>query len=120
MDKEKLQQHLVSDASWLYGVLDGASVPDLPRLLYDTQAPNYCLFGGDLDADVVHMAPYVVHLSPDNELFDAVLTRGFGEHWGIFARSPHSMREMRQHFRSLVQGFDERGRLFTFRFYDPR
>jgi hypothetical protein len=120
MNKEKLQQHLVSDSSWLYGVLDGASVPELPMRLYETRAPNFCLFSGDLEPDMLYAAPYVVQLLPGNDMFDLVLNNGLGKHWGIFALSPHSIREMRRHFRSLVQACDERGKPLIFRFYDPR
>jgi len=119
MNKEKLQQHLVSDSSWLYCVLDGASVADLPKRLYETRAPNVCLFPGDLEPDMVYVAPYVVQLLPENTMMDLVLG-GFGNHWGIFAWSPHSMREMERHFRSIVNVFDERANSFVFRFYDPR
>jgi hypothetical protein len=120
MDKGKLQQHLVSDSSWLYCILDGASVPELPMRLYETRAPNYCLFQGDLEPDMLYVAPYVVQLLPGNDMFDLVLNNGLGKHWGVFARSPHSIREMRRHFQSLVNVLDERANSFVFRFYDPR
>jgi len=120
MDKEKLQQHLHSDSSWLYCILDGASVPELPMRLYETRAPSFCLLPGELEPDMLYVAPFVVQLIPGNRMFELVLAQGFGKHWGIFAQSPHSITEMRRHFRTLVEAFDERGNSFIFRFYDPR
>jgi len=104
----------------LYGVLDGVMVPDLPNRLYKGQVPNYCLLTGDLPADMVYAAPYLVYLSPDSKFADWVFQEAFGKHWGIFVQSPRSMIEMRRHFRALMQTFDERGNPMKFRFYDPR
>ena len=120
MDSEKLKQYLVSNSAWLYCILDGASVPELPMRLYETRAPNFCLFPGDLEPDMLYVAPFVVQLLPGNSMFDLVLNNGVGKHWGIFARSPHSIREMRRHFESLVRIYDERANSYVFRFYDPR
>src|SRR5580765_3084149 len=100
MDKERLRQILISDRTRLYCVLDGASVPELPKKLYWTRTPNFCLFTGDLKPDMVYVAPYVALLTPDNEFTDVVLSEGFGNHWGIFVHSRHSLNEMRRHFRS--------------------
>src|SRR5262245_48778531 len=120
MNKEKLQQHLVSDSSWLYCVLDGASVPELPMKLYKMQVTNYCLFPGELEPDMLYVAPYVVHLPPNDGFTDWVFSEGFGKHWGIFVHSRHSMNEMRNHFRALVNVYDEDANPLIFRFYDPR
>ena len=120
MDKEKLKQHLLSERTKLFCVLDGASVPDLPVRLYEMRPPNYCLFTGELAPDMAHVAPYVVNLLPNHKFTDWVLGESFGRHWGIFAHSPYSIKEMRRHFRSLVSVYDESGNPLTFRFYDPR
>jgi len=120
MNKEKLQQYLLSNETRLFCVLDGASVPDLPIRLYETQAPNFCLFSGDLEPDMLFVAPYVVLLSPDNKLTDLVLSQSSGKHWGIFVHSRHSLQEMRRHFRSMVNVYDESANSMVFRFYDPR
>ena len=120
MNREKLDQYLWSDRTKLYCVLDGASVPNLPRKLFDAHAPNYCLFTGDLEPDMQHVAPYVVLLTPRNDLTDLILSQGIGKHWGIFLQSRHSLKEMRRHFRSLVNVYDENANSMVFRFYDPR
>ena len=120
MNKEKLQQYLLNNQTRLYCVLDGASVPELPKRLYETQAPNFCLFSGDLEPDMLYVAPYVVLLSPDNKLTDLVLSESLGKHWGIFVHCRHSLKEMRRHFRSMVNVYDEKANSMIFRFYDPR
>ncbi|HEY0429898.1 MAG TPA: DUF4123 domain-containing protein [Pyrinomonadaceae bacterium] len=120
MDKEKLKQHLLSERTKLFCVLDGASVPDLPVRLYEMRPPNYCLFSGELATDMAYVAPYVINLLPNHKFTDWVLNESFGNHWGIFAHSLYSIKEMRRHFRSLVSVYDEHGNPLTFRFYDPR
>lgn len=120
MNKETLQRHLLSERTKLFCVLDGASVPDLPARLYEWRPPHYCLFTGELAPDMAYVAPYVVNLLPSQPFTEWVLTESFGRHWGIFAHSPYSIKEMRRHFRSLVDVYDEEGNPMTFRFYDPR
>ena len=120
MDLEKLQHTLFSSRTRLYAVLDGVQVPNLPKRLYDAQVLNYCLFSGELEPDMLYVAPYVVLLTPDSKFADFVMSEGFGKNWGIFAHSRHSIREMRRHFRSLINVYDENANSMVFRFYDPR
>lgn len=115
-----MRQHLFSNYTQLYCVLDGVMVPELPDRLYRGLVPNYCLLTGDLPADAVHAAPYLVYLSPDSKFADWVMQEAIGKHWGVFVQSPRSMLEMRRHFRALMQAYDEAGRPIKFRFYDPR
>jgi hypothetical protein len=120
MDKEKLKQYLLSAQTKLFCVLDGAAVPDLPTHLYELDPPNYCLAPGELEPEAAFVAPYVVQLLPNHKFTDWVLDEGFGKNWGIFVHCPHSITEMRRHFRSLVTVYDEEGNMMIFRFYDPR
>ena len=120
MDVQQLRQHLFNDQTRLYGVLDGVMVPDLPNRLYEGRVPNYCLVPGELTPGMVHASPYLVYLSPDSKFADWVLSEAVGKHWGIFLQTRRSMLEMRKHFRSLLQVYDERGNPLKFRFYDPR
>jgi hypothetical protein len=120
MEREKLKQHLLAEGTRLFCILDGASVPELPMQLYKMQAANECLFKGDLEPDMLYVAPFVVHLPADGKITDWVFGEGFGKHWGIFVQSRRSMNEMRRHFRSLVSVYDEDARSLIFRYYDPR
>jgi hypothetical protein len=120
MEREKLKQYLLTEGTRLFCILDGASVPQLPMHLYKMQAANECLFKGDLEPDMLYVAPFVVHLPAGDTFTDWVFGEGFGKHWGIFMHSRRSMNEMRRHFRSLVNVYDEDARSLIFRFYDPR
>lgn len=120
MDKQKLNQYLLSDRTKLYCVLDGAAVADLPMRLYEMRPPNYCLLSGELAPDIQYTAPYVVNLLPNNNFTDWVLAESFGKNWGIFVHCRFSITEMRRHFRSLVTVYDEQANPMLFRFYDPR
>src|SRR5215204_1540947 len=119
MKKEDLEKTLFVENTRAFAILDGASIPDLRQRLYEMQPAHYCLFRGDRPPDVMEVAPYVVYLEPGSKFADWVLTEGFGKHWGIFAHSRHSIKEMRRHFRALVTVYDETGKPMIFRFYDP-
>ena len=120
MDGQKLKELLLSNRTQLYCVLDGASVPDLPVRLYEMRPPHYCLFRGELAPDMAYVAPYLVALLPDAPFTNWVLSECIGKHWGIFAHSRHSIKEMRRHFRALVTVYNEKGNPMIFRYYDPR
>lgn len=120
MTKEELEKILFVENTRAYAVLDGASIPDLRMKLYEMQPPHYCLFRGERPPDVQEVAPYVVQLTPGSKFADWLLSECFGKHWGIFAHSRHSIKEMRRHFRSLIVVYDETGKPMIFRFYDPR
>jgi hypothetical protein len=118
--KQQLEKHLFRHDTHTYAVLDGASVPDLPVRLYELNATNVCLYRGELPADLVYVAPYLVHLYPGTPFTDWLLTEFWGKHWGIFAQSPLSLTGMRKHFRLLLTVDDANGKPLLFRYYDPR
>lgn len=120
MTKEQLETILFSERARVFGIFDGASVPELPQQLYKTKAKNVCLFRGELEPDMASVAPYLVHLQPGGPFTNWILDDGFGKHRGIFLHTRRSMIEMRKHFRSLVTVFDEEGNPMIFRYYDPR
>ncbi|HEY8561324.1 MAG TPA: DUF4123 domain-containing protein [Pyrinomonadaceae bacterium] len=104
-----------------FAVLDGASVPDLPTKIYEMQPHAVCLYRGELEPDMAEVAPYLVELFPDTTFTDWLLSEGLGgKHWGIFARSPFSLTELRKHFRKFLTVYDETGNPLLFRYYDPR
>jgi len=118
--KEKLEEHLFRDGTHTLAILDGASVPDLPVRIYKLEPPSVCLLTGELEPDVQYAAPYLVYLTRGKPFTDWVLSECWGKHWGIFAQSRHSLREMRRHFRALITVYDESGNPMMFRYYDPR
>ena len=120
MEAEKLKNYLLSDSTRLYCILDGASVPDLPMRLYQTDTPHYCLLGGDLKPDVLYTAPFLAALLPGSPFTEQVFKESPGKHWGIFAHCRRSMTEVRRHCRALLNVYDENGQPMLFRYYDPR
>jgi hypothetical protein len=120
MTKEQLEKILFSDNTRVFAVLDGASIPELRMKIYEMRPQHYCLFRGELAPDMQEVAPYLVHLAPGATFTEWVLNECSGKHWGIFAHSLHSIKEMRRHFRSLVTVYNEAGDPMIFRFYDPR
>jgi len=117
---EKFHQTLFSSREpHVYAVLDGASVPDIVQNLADYNAESICLYRGELDPELAQMAPYLVILPAESELADWALN-GIGRHWGIFATSKASMKEMRKHFRTILTIYAPDGEPVYFRYYDPR
>lgn len=104
----------------VYGLLDGASAPDLVKKLYEHEPEYCCLYRGELQADMAVVAPYLVRLESGTAFVDWLLLEGWGVHWGAFLVSPANLRVLRDHFRQFhtVELPDQRTVLF--RYYDPR
>jgi hypothetical protein len=119
--KEKIEKFLFQDGTRAFAVLDGASVPDLPLKIYEMQPHAACLYRGELEPDLAEVAPYLVELFPGTTFTEWLLSEGLrGDHWGIFARSPFSLVELRKHFRKFLTVYDDAGNPLLFRYYDPR
>lgn len=118
---QAVKQELFSVAGMnVFAVLDGASVPNLPAGLQQLQAAHICLYRGELEPELAVVAPYLVQLEPETRLTEYVLTQGWGNHWGVFARSRADLRTLRRHFRNFLTVYDPAGKPMLFRFYDPR
>jgi hypothetical protein len=117
---EDAKKYLFRSDKYTYAVLDGAAVPDLPVKLFEMKPRNVCLYRGELPPDLVYVAPYLVHLFPEQEFTNWLLSNCWGKNWGIFAQSGITLVNMRTHFRSLLTVYDETGKPLLFRFYDPR
>lgn len=119
--KESIEKFLFVEGTRAFAVLDGASVPDLPLKIYEMQPHSVCLYRGELEPDLAEVAPYLVELFPDTTFTEWLLSEGLsGKHWGIFARSPFSLTELRKHFRKFLTVYDDAGNPLLFRYYDPR
>jgi hypothetical protein len=116
-----LQQELHADPQMrVYAVLDGASVAGLRTKLWRHQPEHCCLFRDVADPALAEVAPYLVQLEGGSDFARWVLTEGWGNHWGIFARTPEDMRTMRRHCRGLLDAYDGDGEPVLLRYYDPR
>jgi len=120
---ELLVKYLFSEpATNVYAVLDGASMEQLPQLLWEHEPENICLYRGELEPDIAAVAPYLVKLEYDHPFTKLVCEKGWGNHWGIFALTPPEVdiRALRQHFRKFLMVYNPDGKLVYFRYYDPR
>ena len=106
----------------VYAVLDGASVPELPQVLWEHKSENICLHRGEQEPDMAAVAPYLVQLEYDHRFTKLVCEQGWGNHWGIFVLTPAELdiRTLRNHFRRFLMVYDPDGKLIYFRYYDPR
>jgi len=120
---QSLVKHLFSQPGTnVYTVLDGASVPDLPQVLWEHEPEHVCLYRGELEPDIAAVAPYLVKLEYNGSFTKLVLEEGWGNHWGIFVMTPAEveLRMLRQHFRRFLKVYSPEGKLIYFRYYDPR
>lgn len=108
------------EAMHAYAVLDGAQTPEIVKHIYALQPEHVCLYTGDLEPDIIEVAPYLVRLDPEAEFTAWLVEEGWGKSWAIFAQTPHDLRGMRKHFRSLTTVYDPDNEPLLFRFYDPR
>jgi hypothetical protein len=120
METLKLKQALIRNDAWLYCVLDGASVPELPKRLFEFGAPHECLMAGDLAPDMMYVAPYLVYLSGEDALSTWVFENAPGKNWGVYLHTRSSITEMRRHLGALLTVYSEDGDPMLFRYYDPR
>jgi hypothetical protein len=104
----------------VFGIFDGASIPDLRAHLYNSELEYECLYRGELEPDMAEVAPYLVRLDPASSFTNWVLEQGWGKHWGIFLLSHEALATLRRHFRRFLVVHDSDGKPLYFRFYDPR
>ncbi len=120
LETTAIRNHLFIDkAISCYAVLDGASAPDLVKVLSEHGAEHVCLYRGELESELAAVAPYLVRLPPDAAFTEFVLS-GWGRHWGIFVLSGADPRVLRKHFRKFLMVYDPNGKPLYFRYYDPR
>ena len=98
----------------VFAVLDGASVPDLVKSLYEHEPEYCCLYRGELEPDIATVAPYLVRLEPEDKFSERVLTEGWGVHWGIFVHTQTTLRALRITFaNSIPSSFRINARFFS-------
>lgn len=122
-DTNKLQllkTLLFSPGHEVFTILDGASIPDLPKSARTFNVEHICLYHGELAPDMAAVAPYLCPLKRDSLFLEYLLAGGWGNHWGIFGISQADLQALTVHFRKFLKLCDDSGRELYFRFYDPR
>ena len=104
----------------LFALLDGARDPRIIDHLSHPLVESLCLFRGRVHPRLARAAPHLAAISPRSRLTHALLSEGWGRHWGVFLRSKVILHDLLRHFRRLLVVQDEQGRRLFFRFYDPR
>ncbi len=117
---QTFQRSLTDPGQEFFGVLDGASTPDLPALLSEHRVTNVCLLPGELDPELAQTAPYLAQFQAQSAFAGLFLTQGLGSHWGILGASGADFRTLRMHFRKFLTVWDPDGKPLYFRYYDPR
>ena len=104
----------------VYAILDGASVPDLPKRLAKAKEDSMCLYRGKLEPELRAAAPHLVKLRQDSPLTLWILEEGWGNHWGVFAITPIGLEALGRHLRGFLRVRGPENEILYFRYYDPR
>jgi len=110
-----------------YAILDGARSEKIYPAVKEYSVNHKCLFvshkllyGGKLPHVLAMAAPYLVELRPGDLFTEWVVSRGWGNSWGIFLASTATFSILARHFRRFIMVKTEDGEKFYFRYYDPR
>ncbi len=106
--------------SKLYAVVDCARDPAIYEALQGLEAQKTCLYAGALSEELERSAPHLAQVEPDSPFLATFFEQGWGQSWGIFARSEATLEELRKHFRRFLEVETDDGRQIYFRYYDPR
>jgi len=110
-----------------YAILDGARSEKIYPALKEYSVNHKCLFlshkllfGGKLPHVLAMAAPYLVELRPGDLFTKWVVSRGWGNSWGILLGSTATFSILARHFRRFIMVKTEEGQKYYFRYYDPR
>jgi hypothetical protein len=104
----------------LYMLADGARDERVVAELDASGLPVRCLFDGPLHPALAAAAPYIIALDADSPATLGLLSRAWGDAWGLFVTASLPLEPLRRHFRRFLRVADEDGRQLLFRYYDPR
>lgn len=125
LDIDRIIQHLwrpVEDGreAQVFVLLDAARNDAIYPKLMASNVESVCLFRGEKAIEMAYVAPYLVRLEQDDPFTHWAIDHGWGDSWGIFVESSATIGELKRHFRSILNVYDEEGNSLFFRFYDPR
>jgi len=114
-------QNTTKDSSLqIYGVLDSARNEGIYPQLRNNAPAALSLFQGSRAQELALVAPYLVHLSPDELFTKWFLKNGWGDKWGILCETSEDTTLLRRHFQKILTVYNDKGKPLYFRFYDPR
>ena len=104
----------------IYTILDAARDERIYPGILNSDNEYICLYRGKQASDLADVAPYLVKLERGDAFTNWLLTQGWGRSWGIFLSSDAPFNQLRQHFRTFLMVYDDKGKPLYFRYYDPR
>jgi hypothetical protein len=117
---DRLLRALTMPATSLHAVIDGAACPELLDRLDREQPDHVCLYRGDLEPEVAHVAPWLVRLDPTSDFAHWLVGEGWGRAWFTLVLGTQALQVLRSQFRRLLMVQLPDRRIVYFRFYDPR
>jgi len=108
------------DAQGVYALVDAARSESIYPKLMAAEAASVCLHRGKKAEELAWVAPYLVQLEREDPLTHWLLESGWGKSRCVFVLSSASLQELKRHFRTFLKVYDEKGKGYFFRFYDPR
>ena len=118
--QERLLPLMRRDLQPLYAILDAARDIRILALLVHHKEECQSLYEGPEGAKLAQVAPYLVRLTPDSKLLEALVKEGWGKSWGVYLTCAGDFQEIRRHLRHFLQVRLPDGEQVYFRFYDPR
>lgn len=104
----------------IYALLDGARNDGVYTTLTKSQAEYCCLYRGEFSRELAAAAPYLVKLEREAPLTLWLISKGWGDSWGVFFESAAPLHLLKRHFRKFLMVYDETAKPLYFRYYDPR
>ena len=78
------------------------------------------IFLGNLPRVLAQAAPHLIQLDFQSNFARWMISRGWGNNWGIYALSSAPLDKLLIHLRRFLMVKNESGKPFYFRYYDPR
>ena len=115
------QEELVEKAGQaiLYAVIDAADAPAVPEYLQSRDPSDWrCLYQGKSLRDYWAVAPYLVQVTQG--VLEWIAENLDRNSWGILLQSAAGLNGTYSHLRRLHMTRNPDGRIYFFRYYDPR
>ena len=103
----------------LYFIADAALLSTTLKEVLEKASYGKCLFKEE-NSHLSGVAPYLLALNRDSDLFNWIKTDELLRKSGIFVSTYMDFEACWLHFRQLLSVLDESGRPLLFRYYDPR
>lgn len=104
----------------VYALVDAARSESIYPTIMGANVASACLHRGKRAEELAWVAPYLVLLQPEDPFTHWLLDKGWGKSRASFVLSSATLNELNRHFRTYLTVYDEEGKSYFFRFYDPR